>query len=218
MANTAHSHKSAQRAIITAHQPSKKVLEVKVICQYNGISKKIHIIRCQEFEYTYGHFQKWLLPYSHAITAIRFAKRAVYKWVAPFWEPAYVALGTAYQQRETGNGYINNHIHTIKINNILFPHSATTSATLLPQNQKKLAQTKRRGRRRGISLRALRTNYIATHVMVELAIIEGIRSALRGGHIKSAFLIYFHLYIFLNIIFLLKLRFFKCTIQNARII
>jgi hypothetical protein len=48
--------------------------------------------------------------------------------------------------------------------------------------------------------------------VVELAIIEGIRSALRGGHIKSAFLMYFHLYVFLNIIFLPKLRFFKCTI------
>jgi hypothetical protein len=77
----------------------------------------------------------------------------------------------------------------------LFPRS-TTRATLLPQNRKKLARTRRRGRRRGISLRALRTNYRAAHVVVELAIIEGTRSALRGGYIKSAFLMYFYLYIF----------------------
>jgi hypothetical protein len=45
----------------------------------------------------------------------------------------------------------------------LFPRSATTSASLLPQNRKKLAQTRRRGRKRGISLRALRTNHTAIY-------------------------------------------------------
>jgi hypothetical protein len=79
IANTAHSRRLAQWAIITAHQPSEKVLEAKVICQYNGISKRIHIIKYQDFECTYGHFQEWLLPCSHAITIIRFAQRAVHK-------------------------------------------------------------------------------------------------------------------------------------------
>jgi len=32
MANTAHSRRSAQRAIITAHRPGEKVLEAQVIC------------------------------------------------------------------------------------------------------------------------------------------------------------------------------------------
>jgi hypothetical protein len=58
MANIVHSRKSAQRAMITAHWPSEKVLEAKIICRYNGIGEKVHIIRCQEFEYTCGHFQE----------------------------------------------------------------------------------------------------------------------------------------------------------------
>jgi len=62
----------------------------------------------------------------------------------------------------------------------LFPYSAT-SASSSPKPKK--AGPNQKKRRRGISLRALRTNYIATHVVVELAIIEGIRSALHGGHI-----------------------------------
>jgi hypothetical protein len=63
----------------------------------------------------------------------------------------------------------------------LFPYSATTSASSSPKPKK--AGPNQKKRRRGISLRALRTNYIATHVVVELAIIEGIRSALHGSHI-----------------------------------
>jgi hypothetical protein len=44
--------------------------------------------------------------------------------------------------------------------------------------------------------------------VVELAIIRGIRrTALHGGLIKSVFLMYFHLYIYLNITLLPKLRF-----------
>jgi hypothetical protein len=90
---------------------------------------------------------------------------------------------------------------------------------LLLQNLKKLAQTKRRGRRMWIGLRALRTNHIAIHAVVELAIIKGTRgTALHGRHIKSAFLMYFHLYTFLNVTLLPKLRLFKHTIQNARIL
>jgi hypothetical protein len=86
----------------------------------------------------------------------------------------------------------------------LFLSSTTTSAILLLRNRKKLART-RRGRRRGISLRGHRTYYIAVHVVVELAIIRGIRRiALRGGLIESAFLMYFHLYIIFNITLLLK--------------
>jgi hypothetical protein len=50
------------------------------------------------------------------------------------------------------------------------------------------AQTRRREGRRGISLRALRTNYIAIHIVGELAIIKGIReTALQRGHIEGAF-------------------------------
>jgi hypothetical protein len=79
MANTAYSRKSAQRAMITAHRPDKKVLEAKVICRYDGISERIHIVMCQEYHCTCGHFQEWLLPCSHAITAIRFARRVVYE-------------------------------------------------------------------------------------------------------------------------------------------
>jgi hypothetical protein len=86
----------------------------------------------------------------------------------------------------------------------LFPCSATTSASLFPQNRKKLAQTRRRGKRRGISLRGHRTYYIAVHVVVELAIIGGIRTALHGGLIESVFLMYFHLNIILNITLLPK--------------
>jgi hypothetical protein len=68
------------------------------------------------------------------------------------------------------------------------------------------AQTRRRERRRGISLRALRTNYIAVHIVVELVIIKGIReTALHRGHIEGAFLMYFYYYISLNIILLPKL-------------
>jgi hypothetical protein len=58
MANTTHSRKSAQRAMITAHRLNEKVLEAKVICRYDGISERIHIITCQEYYYIYGHFQK----------------------------------------------------------------------------------------------------------------------------------------------------------------
>jgi len=87
----------------------------------------------------------------------------------------------------------------------LFPCSATTSASLFPQNRKKLAQTRRRGKRRGISLRGHRTYHIAVHVVVELAIIGGIRrTALHGGLIERVFLMYFHLYIILNVTLLPK--------------
>jgi hypothetical protein len=87
----------------------------------------------------------------------------------------------------------------------LFLGSITTSAILLPRNRKKLARTRRRERRRGISLRSHRTYYIAIYIVVELAIIRGIRRiTLYRGLIKSAFLIYFHLYIILNIIPFLK--------------
>jgi hypothetical protein len=87
----------------------------------------------------------------------------------------------------------------------LFPRSTTTSAILPPQNRKKLAQIRGRGRRRGISLRGHRIYHIAVHVVVELAIIRGIRrTALYRGLIKSVFLIYFYLYIIFNITLLLK--------------
>jgi hypothetical protein len=46
MANITHSRKSAQRVIITAHRPSEKVLEVKVICWYDGIGERVYIIIC----------------------------------------------------------------------------------------------------------------------------------------------------------------------------
>jgi hypothetical protein len=85
----------------------------------------------------------------------------------------------------------------------LFPYSVTTSTSTSPKLKKAGPNQKRS--RQGISLRALRTNYIAVYVVVELAIIEGTRSTLRRGHIKSAFLMYFYLYIFLNVICLLKL-------------
>jgi hypothetical protein len=86
-------------------------------------------------------------------------------------------------------------MRAIKIDDIPLP-SFYDACYPPPPKPKKLARTRRRGRRRGISLRALRTNYRAAHVVVELAIIEGTRSALRGGYIKSAFLMYFYLYIF----------------------
>jgi hypothetical protein len=88
----------------------------------------------------------------------------------------------------------------------LFLSSTMTSATLPPpKNRKKLAQTRRRGRRRGISLRGHRTYYIAVHVVAELAMIRGIRrTVLHRGLIKSAFLIYFYLYIIFNITLLPK--------------
>jgi hypothetical protein len=79
MANIAYSRKSAQRAMITAHRPGEKVLKAQVICKYDGISERIHIVKCQEFNYTCGHFQEWLLPCSHAITAIRFTQRAIHE-------------------------------------------------------------------------------------------------------------------------------------------
>ena len=56
MVNTAHSRKSAQRAMITAHRPDEKVLEAKVICRYDGIGERIHIVTCQEYHCTCGHF------------------------------------------------------------------------------------------------------------------------------------------------------------------
>ena len=87
----------------------------------------------------------------------------------------------------------------------LFLSSTTTSAILPLRNRKKLARTRRRRRRRGISLRGHRTYHIAVHVVVELAIIRGIRRiALRRGLIESAFLMYFHLYIIFNITLLPK--------------
>jgi hypothetical protein len=45
IANIVHSRRLMQWAIITAYQPSKKVLEAKIICQYNGISERIYIIK-----------------------------------------------------------------------------------------------------------------------------------------------------------------------------
>jgi hypothetical protein len=72
------------------------------------------------------------------------------------------------------------------------------SASLLLQNPKKLAQTRRSGRRRGTSLKALRTNNTAVRVVVKLAITGGIQrtALLYGGLIESAFLMYFYYYIF----------------------
>ena len=71
----------------------------------------------------------------------------------------------------------------------------------------------------GISLRGHRTYYIAIHVVVELAIIGGIkRTALHGGLIETAFLMYFHYYISLNITLLPKLRFFKYIFQTSIIL
>ena len=119
MANTLWSRKGAQHAVITAHRPGEKVLEARIVCQYDGIGEIIHTVRCQEYYCTCRQFQEWLLPCSHAITAIHFAKRAVHEWIAPFWEPMYVALGTAYQNQEAGDGYINNHMRTIKIDDIM---------------------------------------------------------------------------------------------------
>jgi hypothetical protein len=97
-------------------------------------------------------------------------------------------------------------MRTIKINNIPLPEFYDDECyPPPPRNRKRLAQTRRRGRRRGISLRGHRTYYIAIYVIVELAIIGGIRrTALYRGLIKSAFLMYFHLYIILNITLLLK--------------
>jgi hypothetical protein len=147
--NTAHSRRSAQRAIITAHRPGKKVLEAKVICRYNGIGERIHIVKCQDFECTCGHFQEWLLPCSHAITTIRFAQRAVHEWVAPFWEPPYVALGTAYQLRETGDGYINNHMRTIKIDDIPLPSFCDDECFPPPLKPKKAGLNQKKRKEKG---------------------------------------------------------------------
>jgi hypothetical protein len=149
MANTAHSRRSAQRAIITAHRPGEKVLEAKVICRYDGIGERTHTVKCQDFECTCGHFQEWLLPCSHAITAIRFAQRAVYEWVAPFWESTYVALGTAYQQQETGDGYINNHMRTIKIDDIPLPLFCNNECFPPPPKPKKAGPNQKKRKEKG---------------------------------------------------------------------
>jgi hypothetical protein len=79
MANTLWSRKGAQRAIITAHRPSEKVLEARVICQYDGIGERLHTVQCQDLYCTCGAFQEWRLPCSHAITAIQLAHREVHE-------------------------------------------------------------------------------------------------------------------------------------------
>ena len=119
MANTLWSRRGAQTALITAHTGRDKVLEARIRCQYDGIGERIHIVRCQEFWCSCGQFQEWRLPCSHAITATRYAKRDVWEWVAPFWEPFYVGVSTAYLNDLDAEGnYVNNHMRTIKIDDI----------------------------------------------------------------------------------------------------
>jgi len=74
-------------------------------------------VQCQDFFCTCRAFQEWRLPCSHAITVIRFAGREVYKWVAPFWEPTYIAVGNTYYISE--NMEILLHMRTIKTDDII---------------------------------------------------------------------------------------------------
>jgi hypothetical protein len=46
MANIVYSRKSTQWAMITTYRPNEKVLEAKVICRYDDISKRIYIVIC----------------------------------------------------------------------------------------------------------------------------------------------------------------------------
>lgn len=97
MANLLISRKGAQTALVTAHNGADSTLEARVRCAYDGIGERIHTVRCQDFFCTCGRFQEWLLPCSHAITAIRTVRRDPYEWIAQFWEPyaVHVANTTA---------------------------------------------------------------------------------------------------------------------------
>jgi hypothetical protein len=96
-------------------------------------------------------------------------------------------------------------MHTIKIDNIPLPLFCDDKCFPLPPKPKKAGPNQKKRKEKGISLRSHRTYHIAIHVVVELAIIGGIkRTALHGGLIESVFLMYFHLYIILNITLLPK--------------